>query len=311
MTSESLRSTIDSCAPETLGSSSSFAIVSADFKSILTVMAIETKNKILSSAHTFRSPQIPSTDGETQPRVSVLASQLESLDVADHRVEGSGCRRSVSIEDVTHVFAKDEGVPRRVESGGHRGPSVHVSDIMKWTSYETSIKIQLRTSKITNVSAVQTLDGTNHPREPFLMHEFTKDGEEDGSSGCSSKRALGLDNGIEDIYSKDGESSRPSGDIYPIVVGKAQIRRISNLFQGEDTSEHEHYTSVTPTSRNVLPSTQNINSTHRREKCPIPKYLKQSPKYPIFVKFGHVSFPSHQSQFISDKSGESISILIA
>lgn len=148
----------------------------------------------------------------------------------------------------------------------------------------------MRTSKITNVSAVQELDGTNHPREPFVMHKSTKDGEEDESSGCSSKRALGSDNGIEDIYSKDSESSRPSGDIYPIVVGKAQIRRISNLFQGEDTSEHEYYMSVTQTSRNGLPSTQNNNSTHRREKFPIPKYLKQSPKYPIFVKFDYVSF---------------------
>ena len=62
-TSESLRSTIDSCAVEGRGSSSS-AVASVDFKSILPVMNIEPKNRSLTISTCFLVGQVPSTDCE-------------------------------------------------------------------------------------------------------------------------------------------------------------------------------------------------------------------------------------------------------
>ena len=115
---------------------------------------------------------------------------MKALDVTDDRVEWSGSRRSVTIEDGAHVFAKDEGVPSRVESGGERSPSIDVSQVIKWRSYATSIKIQLRISKITKVSMSHVRGDTNHPCVPFSVEEFAEYGEKDVARCRSSECAL-------------------------------------------------------------------------------------------------------------------------
>jgi len=119
---------------------------------------------------------------------------------------------------------------------------------------------------------------------PFSAEKAEKDRKKDVSSRCTSECTLWSGNVNEDEYSKDSKSGGPSGVINTVVsVSETQIRSISNLLPRKNPSQHEHLISV-PGIPRFLPRMEQINSIHLTKKFAVPKYLKQSPKYPILAR---------------------------